>query len=145
MSKNENVNDRLRPCGHSFYRCGNAVRHAIKRSLLPVFFVAAIPLQAGGGTQGNEYLPGTQPLTITEDFPAAMATGIERYFDREIARSVEERERFWAPDFSSAEKYEASVAGNRARFARIIGLVDARVAKPELEYVATTSRPANLA
>jgi hypothetical protein len=112
----------------------------MKRSLFLVFVIGAISLQADGGTHGNEYLPGTQPLTSTEDFPVAMATGIERYFDREIVRSVKGRERFWAPDFSSAQKYEASVAENRARFARIIGLVDARVANPELEYIATTSR-----
>jgi hypothetical protein len=109
----------------------------MRHSLLLVF-QAAFPLLADGGTQGNEYLPGTQPLTTTEDFTVAMATGIERYFDREIARSVEDRERFWTPDFSSREKYEASVAKNRARFAHIIGLVDGRVAN-ELEYVATTS------
>ena len=144
MSKTENGNDGLRRCGRSLYGYGNGVQHAMRRLLL-VFLVAAIPLQADGGAQGNEYLPGTQPLTSTEDFPVAMATGIERYFDREIARSVEERKRFWAPDFSSAEKYEASVAENRARFARTIGLVDARLANPELEYIATTSRPAQLA
>ena len=47
--------------------------------------------------------------------------------------------------FFQPGRYEASVAKNRARFARIISLVDGRVANPELEYIATTSRPAKLA
>ena len=53
------------------------------------------------------------------------------------------RPRHWKRDVSSAEKYNASVAPNRAQLAKIIGAHDARPHEvTAVELVATTSEPA---
>jgi hypothetical protein len=61
------------------------------------------------------------------DLSVRMMDGAHRFVGRKIAESVAGRAKFWARDFSSRAAYEKSVEGNRARFRKIIGLVDARV------------------
>ena len=73
-------------------------------------------------------LPGTQPLTATNDKGAGMVAGIERYLDRTMCGATRARDARWAPDMRSREQYERSVQPNRERLMKIIGLVDARVA-----------------
>jgi len=53
-----------------------------------------------------------------------MMDGAHRFVERKIAQSVESRRRHWRRDFSSRERYEASIAGNRKRFLEKIGAVD---------------------
>jgi dienelactone hydrolase len=90
-------------------------------------------------------LPDTKPLKFEGDPAAKMADGIHKYLDRELAASVTKRRSFWKPDFSSAEAYTGSVAPNRDRLRRILGVVDKRLPVTELEYVATTNRRALVA
>ena len=68
-----------------------------------------------------------------------MVEGIKRYLLRETDASIEKRARLWKRDYGSLESYDQSVASNRERFAKIIGAVDARVAKVELHLDATSS------
>jgi dienelactone hydrolase len=77
--------------------------------------------------QQTQPLPGTHPLTFKGDLAFQMVEGIHRYLDRANAASIEDRQSLWRPDFSSREAYEASVAHNRERFRKIIGLIDERV------------------
>mgnify|MGYP002621720097 CR=1 FL=1 len=87
-------------------------------------------------------LPATAPLEMQGDIAERMVAGIDRFLLREIADSVARRPRNWKRDFAGAEKYDASVAPNRARLAKIIGAADTRPAVTSLEFVATTSRTA---
>ncbi|HEY1173999.1 MAG TPA: dienelactone hydrolase family protein [Verrucomicrobiae bacterium] len=96
-------------------------------------------------SQSAEPLAGTKQLTMEGDLSEQMVTGISKFLDRELAASVEGRARFWKPDFSTRTTYNQSVQPNRERLARIIGAVDARVTKVNLEYVATSTSPAKVA
>jgi dienelactone hydrolase len=72
-------------------------------------------------------LPDTQPLTAKGDLSAQMLDGAHRLIDRKIAESIERRGRHWKRDPSSPEAYEGSIAANRERFAKRIGVVDERL------------------
>ncbi|MBI5683780.1 MAG: hypothetical protein HZC54_01740 [Verrucomicrobia bacterium] len=106
---------------------------AFLASLLAVASVAA----------DDQLLPGTQPLTGTNDLSMGMIAGIDRFLDRELAASVERRAAKWKRDFSSPEAYVKSVEPNRERFKKIIGVVDERV-KPELRLLATPTHSAQV-
>ncbi|MBI4622031.1 MAG: dienelactone hydrolase family protein [Verrucomicrobia bacterium] len=110
------------------------------------FFVAATILALGACVAhgATEVLPGTQPLVGERDLSDEMIAGMTRFLDRELAASVDQRGGKWHPDFSSRANYEKSVTPNRDRFARVIGVIDSRVAGSEPEFVATVSRPAML-
>jgi dienelactone hydrolase len=90
-------------------------------------------------------LPGTKPLTATGDLSAQMRAGIDRFVRRETERTVKERGRFWQRDLTSREAYERSVAPNRTRLRRLIGVVDVRQPITALEFIASTSAPALVA
>src|SRR3954453_20071846 len=79
-----------------------------------------------------EPLPGTAPLTREGDLAAQMVEGIDKYLMRETAASVERRKQYWKPDFSSPEAYAKSVQPNRERLKKILGVVDQRIAPPQL-------------
>ncbi|MFA6563862.1 MAG: dienelactone hydrolase family protein [Verrucomicrobiia bacterium] len=100
-------------------------------------------LVVGSVAADDKLLPGTQPLTGTNDLSMGMIAGIDRYLDRELAASVERRAAKWKRDFSSPEAYVKSIEPNRERFKKIIGAVDERV-EPELFPLATPTRPALL-
>ncbi|MCC6264443.1 MAG: dienelactone hydrolase family protein, partial [Bryobacterales bacterium] len=90
-------------------------------------------------------LAGTQPLTETGDVRMRMLEGLRGFLLRETDASVARRLSYWRQDFSSPEAYARSVAGNRARFARIIGLADHRVGFDDWTPQATLSGSALLA
>jgi dienelactone hydrolase len=95
-------------------------------------------------TAPAEPLPGTAALTAEGDLAAAMVAGIDRYLMREIAASVEKRQQYWKPDYSSHEAYTKSLQPNRERLKKILGIVDQRV-PVEMHFVATTEQPALVA
>lgn len=84
-------------------------------------------------------LPGTQPLTGTNDFAAAMVDGLSRYLDRATAASVTNRQSWWRFDTSSGEAFLRSMLltaeTNRARLREILGVGDART-PPNLRFTA---------
>ena len=71
-------------------------------------------------------LPGTEPLIREGDLAAQMVEGIHRFLIKQTAASVETRQAIWHRDYSSREAYESSVAPNRKRFGKVIGLLDER-------------------
>ncbi|MCW5557098.1 MAG: hypothetical protein KIT22_04575, partial [Verrucomicrobiae bacterium] len=91
-------------------------------------------------------LPGTQPLTGTNDFAAAMVDGLSRYLDRATAASVTNRQSWWRFDTSSGEAFLRSMLltaeTNRARLREILGVVDART-PPNLRFTAPLGTNAN--
>ena len=89
-----------------------------------------------------EPFAGTKPLEIEGDLADLMVQGIDRFLLKQIDASVERRSRYWKRDFSSAEKYNESVAENRRHLAKIIGAFDPREPVTALEYIETTSHKA---
>jgi dienelactone hydrolase len=90
------------------------------------------------------------PVHLSNDFPegdlaAQMVAGIGRFLTRETEASIARRARHWQRDFSSPEAYARSVAPNRQRLRRIIGVVDPREEFTDLELRATASQPALIA
>jgi dienelactone hydrolase len=106
--------------------------------------VALLATAALAPAQSGAALPGTAPLTMDGDLSVAMMDGAHRFIDRKIAHSLEARQRHWRRDLSSTAGYERSVAGNRARFEKIIGAVDPRLA-PSIERFGNDERPALVA
>src|SRR5688500_3101407 len=97
-------------------------------------------LVVGTAPSHAQPLEGTQPLDAKGDLASEMVAGIDRFLLREIANSVEGRKAHWKRDTSSPEKYEESVAPNRARLAKILGVVDARVKDTAPQYLAGPGR-----
>ena len=89
-------------------------------------------------------LPNTAPLEESADFAATMVEGIDRWLMQAIGASTGQRASKWQRDVSSHAAYLESIAPNRERFARIIGLKDARVA-PGMELIASPGRSSLLA
>jgi dienelactone hydrolase len=81
---------------------------------------------------GPPQLAGTDAFTRQGDIAAQMVAGIRSYLLQQTAASVEKRQQLWHGDFSNRKAYEASVAPNRDRFAKVIGLIDPRTAYTSL-------------
>src|SRR5690242_7931560 len=79
-------------------------------------------------------LEGTEPLTLQGDIPAQLRAGINKFVDRETAKSVTERAKLWHRDFSSPEAYEKSIAPNREHLRKMIGAVDPRLPVTQMEF-----------
>lgn len=75
-------------------------------------------------------LPGTEALTQQGEMTAQMVQGMHQYLLEQTAASVEKRQALWHRDLSSPEAYEQSIAPNRERFRKIVGLIDERTADP---------------
>ena len=108
-------------------------------ALIPLFLAA---LSALGQAQP---LPGTAPLEWQGDLAARMVEGIDRYLTVATDRAAANRGNHWKRDYSSPEAYEASIAPNRERFRRIIGVVDTRTRPRAFELVSTTQQPSLVA
>ena len=92
-----------------------------------------------------EPLAGTKPLEIDQPLDVIMVDGIDRFALREIADSVERREKPWNRDFSSAEAYEKSIQPNREHLRTILGVVDPRAQARAIEHIATNFQSALVA
>ena len=97
-----------------------------------------------GSGQSPAPLAGTAPLVVAGDISTPMVAGIGRFLTRETEKAATQRGDLWHRDFKSPEAYEKSVATNRQHLRKLIGAVDARLPVTELEFVATTRRPAKL-
>jgi putative membrane-bound dehydrogenase-like protein len=85
------------------------------------------PVTAIAWTPPADTLPGTVALDKQGDLAAEMVAGIDRFLLREIDASVDKRAALWKRDLTSKEAYEKSIAGNRERLKKILGIVDERV------------------
>jgi dienelactone hydrolase len=111
-----------------------------KRQQVVFFILALISCVAYGAEPAS--LPDTKALTMEGDIASQMVEGIDRFLDKQIIKAAANRDKFWHRDFSSAQAYDKSIAGNRARLAEILGVRDTRPAKVEMELFATTDQPA---
>jgi dienelactone hydrolase len=71
-----------------------------------------------------------------------MVDGIDRFLDRQTELSLVRRPTYWNRNLSSAQTYEASLAPNRARLRKILGVVDERLPCKEMEIVSQVGKPA---
>ncbi len=112
----------------------------MRRMVCTLLLVAIVT--SGNSAAVAQPLPGTQPLELQGDLADQMVAGIDRFLLRELAESVGKRPRHWKRDLSSAEKYNASVAPNRTRLAKIIGAHDTRQSVAALELIGNTAQGA---
>lgn len=91
-------------------------------------------------------LAGTEALKAAsdEERSAEFRAGIDRFLTRALDDSIAERAEFWNRDLSAPGAYGPSVAANRARFRRLIGVVDERIVFREVELVGTLTTPARI-
>ncbi len=97
-------------------------------------------ISAGNAAESPATLPHTQPLTWEDDLADRMMDGLHRFVERKIEHAVANRQQFWKRDTLSPEAYEKSIAPNRERLKKIIGLVDRRE-PTNLEFISLS--PAN--
>lgn len=90
-------------------------------------------------------LPGSDPLSGQEDLARLTNSRWHDYLSAEIAAKKQSREKFWARDASSPEAYTRSVQPNRERLRRHVGVIDSRVAAPQLEILSPADHPGPLA
>ncbi|HWH57023.1 MAG TPA: dienelactone hydrolase family protein, partial [Terriglobales bacterium] len=107
-----------------FEGIGSLTLAAGMRSIAEAVEVPSASLQ---GENGPLRLAGTEAFTMEGDIAANMVMGIHADLLQRNEASVEARAKLWSPDYSSRGNYEASVAANRERFAKVIGLIDERI------------------
>jgi len=100
-----------------------------------LFFAGLLSIQAAQAQPTLE----TKPLTIEGDIASHLVAGVDRFLLRELAASVDRREKYWERNFTSHAAYAKSVEQNRQRLAHIIGLRDQRVAFDGLTLGSTTA------
>jgi len=102
---------------------------------LRTIYAAALLITIGRA----QNLPGTRPLTDSGDLTLEMLQGLDRFLTRQTQAALDTRRQFWHSDFSSAAAYERSIESNRQDLRRIIGLVDARLPVPGLQFDSATA------
>ncbi len=106
---------------------------ALAWMLVPHALCAEPPAQPADGTP----LAGTAKLDWAGDLASRLVDSVDRFLLKEIEKSVARREQHWKRDFSSPEKYNASIEPNRKRLAHILGVRDARVSAGDLTFFLT--------
>src|SRR5712692_5947872 len=92
------------------------------RSIVAIVLGLFLPIAASA-----QALPGTKLLESKDDFAKVMVEGIDRYLTKATEQAAKDRAKHWKPDFASVQAFHASVAPNRARFRKMIGVIDERV------------------
>src|SRR5690606_11291710 len=90
-------------------------------------------------------LPDTQLLTMEGDLSFTMQEKVDAFLMHLTEESPESREGLWQRDYSSPESYNASIAENRERFKRYIGLADKRIHPSDLALVSSMNMSALVA
>ena len=107
-----------------------------------LLMVSTFTASRAEGPAGPDTLPGTRPLTGSDDIASRLVDGVDRFLLGKIEASAGKRAAFWKRDLSSADRYDASIEPNRKRLAHILGVRDGRVAFEAPELVATVDQPA---
>jgi len=95
---------------------------------------------------GSPALPfPAEPLSPSADRSAELVTAARRMLEAAQPGILAERGAYWRPDFRDRAAYEASLAPNRARLARMAGLADPREPAPEFRLDASPDNDGPLA
>ncbi|HLV02530.1 MAG TPA: dienelactone hydrolase family protein [Acidobacteriota bacterium] len=114
----------------------------MSRTFFPVLFFFLTPWLAW--SQPGP-LPDTQLLTMEGDLSFTMQEKVDAFLMHLTEESPESREGLWQRDYSSPESYNASIAENRERFKRYIGLADKRIQPSDLALVSSMNMSALVA
>ena len=119
--------------------------HPRLRNLLALQCVAgcAIVLQFVSFLSGDELtarLGPHEPLTWEGDIASRLVDSVDAFLLQEIERSTAGRAQFWQRDFSSPKAYQQSIAPNRERLARRLGIREPREASLGFQFQSTTVR-----
>lgn len=106
--------------------------------LLPALLGLGLGLPVLRATAAESAAPATLPGTDAIAWPEAdlserLMDGAHAFVEREIAAAAAGRASRWRYDYGSPEAYTQSVAPNRERFRRLIGLADERVSPVAFE------------
>lgn len=87
--------------------------------------IAWLSLEAENGAGP---VPGTRLFVApdTVDIASELVRGVDRFCDKQWAEVAVQRARLWQPKRDSSESFDKSVATNRERLTRILGVVDER-------------------
>jgi len=132
--------------GQAFY----PERKMIRNFILMMLVTLAGQVAAGGGPGGTgegDAVPfeNTRILNLPEPIAPFLIHETDRFLLDRIERGRAERASCWNRDFVSAEAYSTSLAPNRERLGRILGLLDARPAFDSPEVVASLESGPELA
>ncbi len=116
----------------------------MNRPIIYTVFLIAFSLDAVSLLTAGAPLPGTEPLELTGEIDRHLIAGVSRFLDAKLAASVNQRERHWQRDFSSAAAYTRSLQPNRERLAHILGVRDVRPSSITMELMATTEQTAKV-
>jgi len=123
-------------------RCGRATVTAWGSwTLTWVLAAGAYGAEPAGPPADGTPLPGTAKLDWTGDIASRLVDSVDRFLLKEIEKSIARRGQFWKRDFSSPEKYNASIEPNRKRLAHILGVREPRAASPDIEFLNTLRAP----
>jgi dienelactone hydrolase len=118
---------------------------AARKSSMLVALAGVLWLSPAACAKPPESLPSTAPLILDQPLDVVMVDGINTFAERALSESVAQRAQFWHRDLSSPAAYEKSVAPNRDRLRKILGVVDARVTPDAFELITTTAASSKLA
>lgn len=107
-----------------------------------VLLMAAVSIAGGAEEKAVVSLPGTKPLMMEGDIASQLVEGVDRFLLRKLEESVQQRERHWKRDFTSADAYNQSIEPNRKRLAHILGVREARVKFESPELMGTAKQGA---
>ena len=107
-------------------------------------FVGFVCLSASVACSQAQTPVNTEPLSIEGDLASQMVDGIDRFLLRKIAAATNDTELFTKADTSSAAAYVESLAGDRKRLAKMLGVVDERMSFDSPEVMATVAHSGGL-
>ncbi|QDU60318.1 Alpha/beta hydrolase family protein [Planctomycetes bacterium Pan216] len=90
-------------------------------------FSTTLLLLAGSLAGADQPLPGTKPLTRSDDIASSMVDGIDRFLLERLDQADARRAERWNTDTSSPEAHEASLVAKRELLAHQLGVRDKRV------------------
>src|SRR5438105_3163476 len=114
----------------------------MSRTMIRAARILTLSIILTAGALHADPLINTQPLTFEGDFADQMVDGIDRFLTRETAESIDRRAAYWKRDATSPQSYEKSIGPNRARLAKILGVVDPREKFDAPELLTTTKQSA---
>ncbi len=120
------------------------MRHGVRSLILTTICITAMLPRLAPAAETTR-LDNTQPLLWTDDIASRMVAGVDRFLLRKLDASGAGRGVHWHRDMTSPRAYTASVAANRARLARQIGLREKRASAGSMTLVATVEHSALIA
>ncbi|MCA9185826.1 MAG: hypothetical protein R3E01_31665 [Pirellulaceae bacterium] len=115
---------------------------------LPIAVVCVVTFFTGASADvlaeqpSSAKLANTDLLTMQGDIASQLVDAADQFLDQQLIDSHTSRERHWQRELSSQRAYAVSIASNRSRLRRILGIANESIACRELSLLATTEHSA---